>query len=66
MNQPSALRRTYYRSRSSGEDEAQLTRRVRLGRIRMIAVAKSITPAWRYFGCLNMAACLLLLWVWCR
>lgn len=53
----SALRRQH----SGGDVEVQLTRRVRLGRIRMTAVAKRMTPAWRYFGCLNMAVCLLLL-----
>ena len=51
------------RRTAAGWRDVQLTRLVRLGRIRITAVAKRMIPAWRYFGCLNMAACLLLLWV---
>ena len=36
---------------------------VRLGKIRISVVAKRISPAWRTFDCLNMADCLLLLFL---
>lgn len=36
---------------------------VKLGKIRISVVAKRISPAWRTFVCLNMADCLLLLFL---
>ena len=36
---------------------------VRLGKIRIRVVAKRMSPAWRTFDCLNMADCLLLLFL---
>ena len=36
---------------------------VKLGKIRISVVANRISPAWRTFVCLNMADCLLLLFL---
>ena len=36
---------------------------VKLGKIRISVVANRISPAWRTFECLNMAGCLLLLFL---
>lgn len=36
---------------------------VKLGKIRISVVANRISPAWRTFECLNMADCLLLLFL---